>query len=766
MRPFGEMFLLVQRVTRKHSFRAAPRALAISTLIVGSLGVTVALAGPAAGSGGVTLYVNSTGSDASNDCTQLLAPCATVSNAVSQAATGDTIEVVGTIEDNVTVPATISTLTISGDEAPAASPAVLDGAGSGTVVTVANGSNVTLNYLTIQHGSSAGSGGGIENNGTLTVNDSTVTNNFSTGANGAGIDNTGTFTVSNSTISDNTANQNGGGISSEGGTVTVSDSTISGNTAGAAGGGVDLVASPGLITDSTIAGNTAASGGGINNGSSGLTVIDATISSNSSYGIVGSVTTGATIVAYDSPADCQSAITSTGFDLSSDSSCGFTATGDSESVDPQLGGLTDNGGPTQTLLPASISPAVGVIPNSTMLDSSFPVCGGTTDQRGVNRPFGASSCNIGAVESFPGVAPRISNIPQAAFDVGLSSSFQFTTSAAAPAAIFTETGALPAGVTLNRAGVLSGTPPAAAVRTYPIVVTASNGVTPVPSSTQNFTLMVNMVTVFPPSNAPQDAFVDGTFNTFTFTATGTPTPEVTASLAPGLRLPVWLTVHPGAGSATLSGTPPVGTKHIFVFTVKATNTAVATQTFTLTVGYAPKFLSLAAKTFKVGSLLNQIFASRTSGYPAPTITETGQLPNGLSFSPLPNGKSEIIGIAQPGSGGVYNISLAATNVFGTVTQQVVLTVDEKPTITSPASATVTHGTPISIAVATSHAYPAVTNITETSALPPGVTFTYTGNGTGMLAGTPTATRVTPYHLQFVALTPIAHAAQTFYLTVN
>jgi hypothetical protein len=756
------MFVLVQRVTRKHSFRAAPRALAISALIVGSLGVTVALAGPAAGSGGVTLYVNSGGSDAGNDCTQLLAPCATVSYAVSQAATGDTIEVVGTIEDNFTVPSTISTLTISGDEAPAASPAVLDGAGSGTVVTVANGSNVTLNYLTVQNGSTSGSGGGIENNGTLTVDNSTVTGNSSTGANGAGIDNTGTLTVSSSTISDNTANQNGGGISSEGGTVTVSDSTISGNSAGADGGGVDLASSPGLITDSTITDNTAASGGGIDNGSGSLTVIDATISSNSNYGIVGSVTTGATIVAYDTPTDCQSALTSTGYDLSADSSCGFTAAGDREGVDPQLGGLTDNGGPTETLLPAS-GPAVGVIPNSTSVDS-VPVCGGTSDQRGVNRPFGGSTCNIGAVESYPGIAPSISNIPQATFDVGKSSSFQFTTGFAAPSAIFTETGALPAGVTLNRAGVLTGSPPAAAVGTYPIVVTASNGVTPV--STQDFTLMVDMPQVFPPSNLPYASFLDGSPNTFTFMATGTPTPEVTAKLASGLKLPLWLSVHPGAGSATLSGTPPVGTKHIYVFTVTATNTATATQTFTLTVGYAPKFLSLAAKTFKTGSLLNQIFASRTSGYPAPTITETGQLPNGLSFSPLPNGKSEIIGIAQPGSGGVYDISLAATNVFGTVTQQVVLTVDEKPTITSPASATVTHGTPISIAVDTSHAYPAVTNITETSALPPGVTFTYTGNGTGMLAGTPTAVRVTPYRLQFVALTPIAHAAQTFYLTVN
>ncbi len=762
MRPFGELFLVVQRVVNRRPFRAAPRVLGISALIAGTLGVTVALAGPAAASGGVTLYVNSTGSDAGNDCTQPLTPCATVSYAVSQAATGDTIEVTGTIEDNVTVPSSISALTISGDETPADSPAVLDGAHAGTVVTVASGSSVTLDYLTIQNGSTAGSGGGIENQGTLTVDNTTITDNASTGANGAGIDNTGTLTVSNSTISGNVAHQNGGGISSEAGTVTVTDSTISGDSAGADGGGIDLAEGFGLVTDSTITDNTAGSGGGIDNGSGNLTVIDATIWSNSSYGIAGSATTGATIVAGDTPADCQSPLTSAGYDLSSDSSCGFTAPGDSENADPQLGALTDNGGPTLTLLPAPGSPAVAAIPNPTTLDSAL-VCGGATDQRGVNRPFGTSSCNIGAVESSPGYAPVISNIAQATFDTSQFSSFHFTASSAPPAAIFTETGALPAGVTLNRAGVLSGTPPASAVGTYPIVVTASNGVTPAPAGTQNFTLMVSMATVMAPSNAPADAFLDGSPNTFTFSATGNPTPLVTAALVSG-KFPTWLSVTPGLGSATLSGTPPVGTKHIYDLTVKATNTAVATQAFTLTVGYAPAFLPFASTTFKVG--VNRIFTIRTSGYPAATVSETGPLPNGLSFSSLAKGRAEINGIAQPGSGGVYDISLTATNALGTVTQPVVLTVDEKPAITSANSATFTHGTENSITVETSHAYPAVTNIEQTGALPAGVTFTYLGNGTGVLAGDPTAARVAPYHVRFVAITPIAKAAQSFTLTVN
>ena len=69
----------------------------------------------------------------------------------------------------------------------------------------------------------------------------------------------GTLTVSNSTISNNSADD-GGGISNFGGTLKVERSTISGNTAGA-GGGIcsdtrsDFSTSKTTITNSTISGN-------------------------------------------------------------------------------------------------------------------------------------------------------------------------------------------------------------------------------------------------------------------------------------------------------------------------------------------------------------------------------------------------------------------------------------------------------------------------------------------------------------------------------
>ncbi|GAB1385165.1 hypothetical protein MASR1M59_03130 [Melaminivora sp.] len=63
-------------------------------------------------------------------------------------------------------------------------------------------------------------------------------------------------------------------------------------------------------------------------------------------------------------------------------------TGSPSTGDPLLGALTDNGGPTHTMLPAASSPALNAATCSA----------GQTDQRGVARPTGANTCDIGALE--------------------------------------------------------------------------------------------------------------------------------------------------------------------------------------------------------------------------------------------------------------------------------------------------------------------------------------------------------------------------------
>ena len=200
----------------------------------------------------------------------------------------------------------------------------------------------------------------------------------------------GTLTITNCTISGGYAYLGGGGIYNSGGTLVVTNSTISDN----AGSGIHntdsaTISSPGIatVTGSTIS-NTAGTGI-VNYGA--VTVTDSTIVGNSSTivgttsgigNVGGSVTIERSVVAADEGAACSgSPVNDGGHNLASDATCGFALTGD-----PLLGALADNGGPTQTMLPAAGSPVI----------DAGGACTGT-DQRGMSRPQG-SACDIGAVE--------------------------------------------------------------------------------------------------------------------------------------------------------------------------------------------------------------------------------------------------------------------------------------------------------------------------------------------------------------------------------
>ncbi|HXK14863.1 MAG TPA: choice-of-anchor Q domain-containing protein, partial [Gaiellaceae bacterium] len=229
-----------------------------------------------------------------------------------------------------------------------------------------------------------GAGVWIDNSGHLALLESTVTGNQAS-VSGGGIDSDGGLAVTRSTISNNSVTGSflgiGGGIDDFGSSLDVADSTITGNSAVANGGGV-LSASDATFVGDTIAGNTAAAGGGFFR-----------------YGLSNSQTFVNTIVSGNTGSDCSSpAPSSIGHNLTSDASCGFSGAGDLSSTDPLLGALHNNGGPTDTMLPALGSPAIDA--------GSDPACTGT-DQRGVSRPQGAH-CDIGALE-VAAAAPSIAD---------------------------------------------------------------------------------------------------------------------------------------------------------------------------------------------------------------------------------------------------------------------------------------------------------------------------------------------------------------------
>jgi hypothetical protein len=208
----------------------------------------------------------------------------------------------------------------------------------------------------------------------------------------------------NSSVSGNTALSFGGGIfNTAGGTLTVAGTLMSNNTADLdEGGGVTNNGGTLILTNDTLWNNLAATAGGAVSGSTSITLTNDTIADNSvAVGPAAGIFTEDALIANTTVADntggsgnCDGAtLTDEGYNLDTDGTCDFHAATDKNEVDPQLGSLQANGGPTLTMAPASASPVVNAIP------PGVNGCGTTitTDQRGALRPNG-TGCDIGAYE--------------------------------------------------------------------------------------------------------------------------------------------------------------------------------------------------------------------------------------------------------------------------------------------------------------------------------------------------------------------------------
>ena len=168
---------------------------------------------------------------------------------------------------------------------------------------------------------------------------------------------------------------------------------------------------------------------------------------------------------------------------------------------------------------------------------------------------------------------------------------------------------------------------------------------------------------------------------------------------------------------------------------------------------APAITSGSTATFTQGS--PGTFTVTATGLPAPTFTETGALPAGLSFS-----SSGALSGTPDGVSGAFDLTITATNSSGTATQDLVLVVDEAPVITSLKSATFVAGFKGKFQV-TAAGYPAPA-FAETGTLPAGVTL----SSTGLLSGAPAAGTQGSYPIVITATNLAGTGKQKFTLTVD
>ena len=303
--------------------------------------------------------------------------------------------------DDVVVPAGTYVLELVGASEDAAATGDLDVTDDLTVIGADPGASIVKQgssdrVIHVLSGRVVISGLSLENGAPFTL------------SGGGGIRNQGTLTLINSRISGNTANDGGGILNSAGGALTLADTTISGNlSTGAYGFGGGGITNRGAIslTSCTISGNTANNDGGgiLNLGDGTATLTNTTISQNTARAFgggisrqgFGAVTVTNTIIAGNTSTNCSGFdIVSLGHSLDDDGSCWFVAPGDISSADsPGLGPLHDNGSPTRTHALLFGSPAI---------DAGDPSACPSRDQRGVARADGDGDglfiCDMGAYE--------------------------------------------------------------------------------------------------------------------------------------------------------------------------------------------------------------------------------------------------------------------------------------------------------------------------------------------------------------------------------
>jgi hypothetical protein len=276
------------------------------------------------------------------------------------------------------------------------------------IFNISGSIDVGISGLTLTGAKATSNGGAIANNtANVTLDFDTLSGNSTTNEGGAIFHNAngGVFTIKNSTLSGNMANK-AGAIYSIGFNLVIINSTISGNMAADSVGGIKLEFAFASISNSTVSGNSAKfSQGGILAGS-GNNQLDlvSTIVANNTDGA------GASDLArFNGTVNASNSLIGQSLAVGV---INGTNIANQTGVDPLLGGLGNNGGPTDTQPLNAGSPAIDTGSNPLALQN---------DQRGpgFQREYGPAP-DIGAFELQPiRSVPALSALGLAGLGLGL-----------------------------------------------------------------------------------------------------------------------------------------------------------------------------------------------------------------------------------------------------------------------------------------------------------------------------------------------------------
>ena len=313
---------------------------------------------------------------------------------------------------------------------------------------------------------------------------------------------------------------------------------------------------------------------------------------------------------------------------------------------------------------------------------------------------------------------------------------------------------------------ITSEPPGAPTTSFTVTLSGAPSGTVIVDPTATVTLIsaTTNATVAPTPTAPTlvhqsppTTAVGNAPYSYTFTATGYPTPSF--SVVEGEDLPPGITLDP---TGILAGSP--NQDGSYTFSVIASNgfgTAAVSAPITITVTGAstsPQFVNDAPPSnATVGTPYSYTFTA--SGSPAPTYTvSSGALPPGLS---LQNQTGVLSG--TPTTVGTYNFQVQAANTSGgepDITPTITIgigTGSAAPAITTTASSTsVQVGQGLSFAVTASGS--PLPTLSVTGTLPAGISFANIGDGSGTFSGVPPAGTEGSYPVTVTATNGVSPAA--------